>query len=161
MKEMQDDRLEQLLAHRLQVMERMDHRHGVIVVIFGITAALPVVFWALGLTEYREALDPPVPDQSPFERIALASACTCAAAAFTAFAGAMWKQVAVHNYIDRKTGYPIWAKLFAAIGWSSVLFGGYCFFSSPYSAEPIHFSSSLFEYIIGWVFIFWVYIFAH
>jgi hypothetical protein len=158
---MQDDRLEQLLAHRLQVMERMDHRYKVIVGIFVATAALPVVFWALGLTEYREAPQPPVPDRSLFERIAAILASTSAAAAFTAFAGAMWKQIAVHNYIDRKAGFPIWAKLFAAIGWSSVLFGGYCFFSSPYSAEPIHFSASLCEYIIGWVFIFWVYIFAH
>jgi hypothetical protein len=160
-KEMQDKRLAQLLADRFRVMERLKHRYGVIVVICVFTAALPVVFWALGLTEYRESLQPPLPDRSLFERIALASACTSAAAAFTELAGGLWKQVAVHNYIDSKDGYSIWAKLFAAMGWSGVLFAGYRFFSNPFSAEPIHFSLSLCEYVVGWVLIFWAYIFGH
>jgi hypothetical protein len=162
---MQDERLAQYYENRFRVMRRLDHRFRVILVIGVISALLPVIFWAVGLTEYTESLRAPPPDRSPFERIATASACMTAAAWFVALAGAMWKRATDQLYLDSKEGHSIWAgslwaRSFAVIGWGAVLFTGYRFFSGPYSAEPIRFSLSLVAFIVGWVFVLWTYLFG-
>ncbi len=162
---MQDERLAQCFEHRFRRMRRLDRRFRVILVIGIISAVLPVFFWIVGLTEYTESLQAPPPDRSPFERIATVSACLTAAAWFVALAGAIWNRVAVHLYLDSKEGHSIWggsllARSFAVIGWGAVLFTGYRFFSRPYSAEPIRFSLSLIEFVVGWVLVFWSYLFG-
>jgi hypothetical protein len=124
-------------------------------------AALPIAFWATGVTEYRESLQPPAPDESFFDRVAAASVCIAVAATFVILLAGLWRCLTsgfAGGRVKSNRATMVGVTIF---GIAQIVIGGARFFLRPYCASPIGFCWELAMCATGWFFVLCAYMFRN